>query len=637
MEMAVITCTECGSKISNKAAVCPNCGCPLNEMNPFQIEDDLFLKEQKDSLDEFLGLIEKTVKQYDDIEDGFHRVEFEGARIGEPEFTEAWCVEKKLTYSVPVSVNVRVIHKKTGKIQEQRFKLVNVLAFTPDDKLLVCGEYYRIGKKTDASCSIGLGLHWELVSAAKDASEVVKEHLKKNQGNDSFNPEFFLDPPYARHPFAARIENATYILAKSNTFINETQSNGHTIVYPNGNKYIGHISDGYRDGEGMYYIGLVAIKGTFKQGKITDCYTLYTSSGEERTGKFVDGKLHGPVTFKNMFGTVYHRTYDNGKLLSSIVDDSCIDYLQQVNEGALFAQKGDILSIMIGISSSENIIKWSSGAVYRDKERGSDVDDELNRKYGLEALHNQNIFGPSAESKFTKRFGYIDLGCPVVNVLYYENEDSCLEVLLDMKYDDLCSVIHYQSYIVLNADNCPEYNFKQLLTEEEYKQARALYGDDMEIDEGPAAVRKLLSFIDMKDFSTQRLLAAVFNDSTYESKWPEPQSLLLQHIIRGKASPTWFVQDVLPVLPEYMRPIFKTISGESRYQQIDTLYYRVLDCAERHHRLKKLHAPEIILRNERRMIQERVDDLIKNGSRGEPVHSKDIPKYQSLYDLIVGY
>jgi len=637
--MAMITCTECGKKISSKATACPNCGCPLSDMDRNKITDELFLQEQKDSLNQFLSSIEEVLHQYATFENEYYKFYFGCVSVGAPEKDEQECLKDRKTYTVPIFADSVLIDKFKEEIKTQTLYIMEVVKFTADDKILVNGEYYKNGKKSDSHCTIGKAFHDEFISSVIESQRAEKERLEYIDNKYGLkNYDLAPQALFVRQPFKRRIDDPIEVLARSNAFVNETLSVGSRIVYSNGNVYIGQMTDGLRNGDGVLWFDGGSIEGNFDHGELCGYYKYMTDRGGITWGESRDGKFHGPAKFKNVFGTIYNRVYDNGSLIFNEIDSSCVDYLKKLNYGALIATKEDILSINIGLASSDNIVKWSTGEVCLDDSLLASAEQDQVLGLALNDLHDEEIFGGIEKGKSTNQYGYICLGCPVVNAFYYEKESSCLELLLDMTFEDLRNVIHRYSYIVLNPGYGYQYEFKQILTDEESKQIMAAQTDsedNFEIGTGTEAIKKLLSFIDLDSMLIECEDTIRTTNSEKEKALTLQKQQLVKNLIRYKASPEWFVQTVIPVLPEYMRPTIKRITGTIRYSSIDYTYANLLVCSHRLCRLIKLNAPNCVIDAEKRMVQAHVENLFNYGSIPNMFNRKN-KNEDSLFDYIMG-
>ena len=233
-----------------------------------------------------------------------------------------------------------------------------------------------------------------------------------------------------------------------------------------------------------------------------------------------------------------------------------------------------------------------------------------------------------------ERLGHIELAASVSHIWYFKGIPSRMGLLLDMSPRHLEKVLYFASYVVVDTGNTPLFK-KQLLSENEYREAREKYGQNFKALMGAEAIKKLLEEIDLetqaielkkevKEVSGQRRIRAIRRLEVVES-------------FRKSASrPEWMIMDVVPVIPPELRPMVQLDGGRFATSDLNDLYRRVINRNNRLKRLLELGAPDIIVRNEKRMLQEAVDALIDNGRRGRPVTGPGNRPLKSLSDMLKG-
>ncbi|MBS2035296.1 DNA-directed RNA polymerase subunit beta', partial [bacterium] len=233
-----------------------------------------------------------------------------------------------------------------------------------------------------------------------------------------------------------------------------------------------------------------------------------------------------------------------------------------------------------------------------------------------------------------ERMGHIELASPVTHIWYFKGVPSRLGLLLDMSPRTLEKVIYFASYVVIDPGDSP-LNKRQLLTELEYRENREKYGNSFRAGMGAEAVKEMLSEIevnslheqlkeDLKTFQGQKRTKAIKRLEVVEA------------FRKSKNSPEWMILDVIPVIPPELRPMVQLDGGRFATSDLNDLYRRVINRNNRLKRLLDLGAPEIIVKNEKRMLQEAVDALIDNGRRGRPVTGPNNRPLKSLSDMLKG-
>ena len=316
--------------------------------------------------------------------------------------------------------------------------------------------------------------------------------------------------------------------------------------------------------------------------------------------------------------------------------------------------------IRISIASPERILKWSYGEVTKPE-----TINYRTLKPERDGLFCERIFGPTkdwecycgkykrvrhkgiicercgvevTDSKVRRhRMGHIKLAAPVSHIWFLKGIPSYLGLLLDMTLKDLEQVIYFNNYVVIEPG---ESQFKrlQLLTEEEYEDYIAENEDsELKVGIGAEAIKELLSQVNTKELAEEIRTELAGNITSVQRKSKLIKRLrLLDALISSETDPTWMVMDVLPVTPPDLRPMVQLDGGRFATSDLNDLYRRVINRNNRLQRLLEMGAPEIIVRNEKRMLQEAVDALIDNGRRGRTVVGPNNRALKSLSNIIEG-
>ena len=316
-------------------------------------------------------------------------------------------------------------------------------------------------------------------------------------------------------------------------------------------------------------------------------------------------------------------------------------------------------AIRIGIASPEQIREWSFGEVKKPE-----TINYRTLKPERDGLFCEKIFGPTKDwechcGKYKKirfkgkicdrcgvevtrakvrreRMGHIELAAPVSHIWYFKGIPSRMGLLLDISPRILEKVLYFASYIV--TDPGPEYTHlvkNQVLSDAEYKKLREYYEDDFQAGMGAEAVKKLLADLDLEELSSS--LRAQMKDASGQKKAKIVKRLEVVDAFRQSGNkPEWMIIDVLPVIPPELRPMVQLDGGRFATSDLNDLYRRVINRNNRLKRLIQLNAPDIIVRNEKRMLQEAVDALIDNGRRGRAVTGANNRALKSLSDLLKG-
>ena len=315
-------------------------------------------------------------------------------------------------------------------------------------------------------------------------------------------------------------------------------------------------------------------------------------------------------------------------------------------------------SIKIGLASPDKIREWSYGEVKKPE-----TINYRTLKPERDGLFCERIFGPTKDwechcgkykrirykgkicdrcgvevtrSKVRReRMGHIELAAPVSHIWYFKGIPSRMGLILDISPRMLEKVLYFASYIVTDPGTVRELQPKQLLTEKEYRDLREKYEDDFEAGMGAEAIKKLLEQIDLDEES--RTLKAELANSTGQKRVRILKRLEVVEAFRQSGNrPEWMILDVVPVIPPDLRPMVQLDGGRFATSDLNDLYRRVINRNNRLARLLELHAPDIIVRNEKRMLQEAVDALIDNGRRGRPVTGPNNRPLKSLSDMLKG-
>ena len=314
-------------------------------------------------------------------------------------------------------------------------------------------------------------------------------------------------------------------------------------------------------------------------------------------------------------------------------------------------------AIQIGIASPEKIREWSYGEVKKPE-----TINYRTLKPERDGLYCERIFGPTKDwechcGKYKKirykgkicdrcgvevtrakvrreRMGHLELAAPCSHIWYFKGIPSRMGLLLDISPRILEKVLYFANYIVTDPGDCPLAK-NQILSEKEYRDMREKYEDDFKAGMGAEAVKELLQQIDLEELSEQ--LKNELKDASGQKKLRIIKRLEVVESFRMSGNdPTWMVMDVLPVIPPELRPMVQLDGGRFATSDLNDLYRRVINRNNRLKRLIQLQAPDIIVRNEKRMLQEAVDALIDNGRRGRAVTGANNRALKSLSDMLKG-
>ena len=316
-------------------------------------------------------------------------------------------------------------------------------------------------------------------------------------------------------------------------------------------------------------------------------------------------------------------------------------------------------AIQIGIASPEKIREWSYGEVTKPE-----TINYRTQKPEKDGLFCEKIFGPTRDwechcgrykrirykgvicekcgvevtkSKVRReRMGHIELACPVTHIWYLRGVPSRISILLDVSPKELEQVVYFVSFIVLDPGNVSELRKKQVITDKEYRDLLEKYdAKDFRVGMGAESVKELLMEVDLDKESEQ--LKNIINNSVGQKRIKAVKRLEIVEAFRQSGNkPEWMVLDVLPVLPPELRPMIQLDGGRFATSDLNDLYRRVINRNNRLKKLKELGAPDIIVRNEKRMLQEAVDALIDNGRRGKAVSGPGNRDLKSLSGMLRG-
>ncbi len=314
-------------------------------------------------------------------------------------------------------------------------------------------------------------------------------------------------------------------------------------------------------------------------------------------------------------------------------------------------------AIRIGLASPEKIREWSRGEVLKPE-----TINYRTLKPEKDGLFCEKIFGPSKDwechcGKYKKirykgvvcdrcgvevtkasvrreRMGHIELAAPVSHIWYFKGIPSRMGLILDLSPRVLEKVLYFASYIVLDKGET-DLEYKQVLSEKEYQDARETWGNKFRVGMGAEAIKELLQAIDLETEAAE--LKTGLRESTGQKRARIIKRLEVVEAFRESGNePSWMIMDAIPVIPPDLRPMVQLDGGRFATSDLNDLYRRIINRNNRLKRLLELGAPDIIVRNEKRMLQEAVDALIDNGRRGRPVTGPGNRALKSLSDMLKG-
>ncbi|AZT90971.1 DNA-directed RNA polymerase subunit beta' [Caldicellulosiruptor changbaiensis] len=315
-------------------------------------------------------------------------------------------------------------------------------------------------------------------------------------------------------------------------------------------------------------------------------------------------------------------------------------------------------AIKISLASPEKIREWSRGEVKKPE-----TINYRTLKPEKDGLFCEKIFGPTKDwechcGKYKKvkykgvvcdkcgvevtkskvrreRMGHIELAAPVSHIWYFKGVPSRMGLILDMTPRNLEKVLYFAAYVVIDPGDVPNLEKKQILSEKEYRELKEKYGDRFKAGMGAEAIKELLKEIDLDKLSQE--LRQELETATGQKKLKIIKRLEVVEAFRKSGNrPEWMILDVIPVIPPELRPMVQLDGGRFATSDLNDLYRRVINRNNRLKKLMELGAPDIIIRNEKRMLQEAVDALIDNGRRGRPVTGPGNRPLKSLSDMLKG-
>jgi len=315
-------------------------------------------------------------------------------------------------------------------------------------------------------------------------------------------------------------------------------------------------------------------------------------------------------------------------------------------------------AIKISIASPEKIESWSHGEVKKPE-----TINYRTFKPEKDGLFCARIFGPTKDyecncgkykrmkhrgivcekcgveviqSKVRReRMGHIRLATPVAHIWFLRSIPSKIGILLDMTLRDLERILYFEAYLVIDGKKTP-LKKGEILSEERYRESREKYGDEFVAAQGGDAIRELLKNTDVKELS-QKLRTEMKETSSEAKKRRLAKRLkIIESFLASENKPEWMILEVIPVIPPDLRPLVPLDGGRFATSDLNDLYRRVINRNNRLKRLLELNAPEIIIRNEKRMLQEAVDALFDNGKRGRTILGANKKPLKSLSDMLRG-
>ena len=314
-------------------------------------------------------------------------------------------------------------------------------------------------------------------------------------------------------------------------------------------------------------------------------------------------------------------------------------------------------SMQIGLASPDKIRSWSYGEVKKPE-----TINYRTLKPEKDGLFDERIFGPTKDYECAcgkskrirykgivcdrcgvevtsakvrrERMGHIELAAPVSHIWYFKGIPSRMGLVLDMSPRSLEEVIYFASYVVTKGGDTP-LTEKQLISEREYRELKAEYGNAFEAGMGAEAIQTLLSQVDLEEEVTE--LKAELREATGQKRVRAVRRLdIIEAFVKSGNKPEWMVMDVIPIIPPDLRPMVQLEGGRFATSDLNDLYRRVINRNNRLKRLLELNAPGIIVQNEKRMLQEAADALVDNGRRGRPVTGPGNRPLKSLSHMLKG-
>ena len=329
---------------------------------------------------------------------------------------------------------------------------------------------------------------------------------------------------------------------------------------------------------------------------------------------------------------------------------------------SLFARPEDpigIEAVRLALSSPELIRSWSFGEVKKPE-----TINYRTFKPERDGLFCAKIFGPAKDyecncgkykrmkhrgitcekcgveviqSKVRReRMGHIELACPVVHIWFLKSLPSKIGNLLDLTLKELEKILYFEAFVVVDPGEASDLKKGELLSEEKYRQKREEFGDRFRAGMGAEAIREMLKAVDLDVLSATVRLEMTKTSSDAKRKKLGKRLKIIDAFRESKQRPEWMVMEVIPVLPPDLRPLVHLDGGRFATSDLNDLYRRVINRNNRLKRLLELNAPDIIIRNEKRMLQEAVDVLFENGRRGRTITGPNKRALKSLSDMLKG-
>ncbi len=319
----------------------------------------------------------------------------------------------------------------------------------------------------------------------------------------------------------------------------------------------------------------------------------------------------------------------------------------------------DFNAIRISLASPEKIRSWSYGEVTKPE-----TINYRTFKPERDGLFCAKIFGPVTDweclcGKFKRmkhrgvvcdkcgvevtqskvrreRMGHIELASPVSHVWFFKGLPSRIGHLLDMSLRELERILYFEAYVVVDPGDCPEIQEKEILTEEQYRELQDKYPDGFQAGMGAEAIKELLARVEVESLARE-LREAMRTETSQQKRLKFAKRLKVVDAFRKSGNrPEWMILDVIPVIPPELRPLVPLDGGRFATSDLNDLYRRVINRNNRLKKLLDLKAPDVIVRNEKRMLQEAVDALFDNGRRGRVLRGSNNRPLKSLSDTIKG-
>jgi len=318
----------------------------------------------------------------------------------------------------------------------------------------------------------------------------------------------------------------------------------------------------------------------------------------------------------------------------------------------------DLVAIRLKLASPEAIRSWSYGEVKK-----AETINYRTQKPEKDGLFCERIFGPVKDYECScgkykgkrykgivcdrcgvevtsshvrrERMGHIELAVPVAHIWYYKVSPSIIGLLLDLSVRQLEDILYYDAYIVVDPGETP-LTKGQVLTEGEYQKKREEYKDEFVAEMGAAPLKKLLEELDLEEMSIELRTQIKLEKSLLRKTKILKKLRVVESFLNSGNKPEWMILEVIPVIPPDLRPLVPLDGGRYATSDLNDLYRRVITRNNRLRNMLELNAPEIILRNEKRMLQEAVDALLDNSRRRRPVVGRGGRKLKSLSDILRG-